>query len=207
MILPPLPKGLRNGRLTVIEFQRDPRRPQHPVYLCRCDCGQTAKVARANMARTHSCGCIKREMLQAKATHGMSSSPEYHTWADIKARCSRPKRREFGAYGGRGITVCLRWIDSFENFYADMGPRPSRKHSIDRIDANGNYEPNNCRWATAKEQRINQRRVTLHTFNGVTGTLKDLAKHAGISYTAVRQRIHSLKWTLDKALTKPSQRS
>jgi hypothetical protein len=160
MKLPTLPRGQRFGRLTVLAFRRDPKRPKYPFYRCRCDCGQVLNVQRSNLGKTtNSCGCIKREMLAAKATHGMSESREYFTWSGIKDRCSRFRRKDYARYGGRGITVCQRWLDSFENFYADMGPRPSKYHSIDRIDPDGNYEPRNCRWATPREQRINQRRM------------------------------------------------
>lgn len=99
--------------------------------------------------------------------------------------------------------MCERWLESFENFFADMGLRPTPRHSIDRIDANGNYEPSNCRWANAKTQRINQRRMVFYTHNGQTGTLKDLARHFGLSYTAVRQRVTLMGWPIARALATP----
>jgi hypothetical protein len=195
--------GDRHGRLTLLEFIPGGK---HPKVRCRCDCGTEKVIQRDNLGRTHSCGCIKREMLQAKATHGMSQSPEFRIWADMRQRCQNPSNYRFPEWGGRGVTVCGRWDASFSAFYADMGQRPSSRHSIDRIDNNGHYEPTNCRWATAKQQRENQRRTKMYTFNGMTGTLKDLARHAGIRYSAVHQRVTKMQWPLDKALTKPSQR-
>lgn len=95
--------------------------------------------------------------------HGLRTSPEYTAWVGMKGRCNNPNRREYKHYGARGIKVCERWINSFTNFYKDMGVKPSAKHSLDRIDFNGNYEPGNCRWATSLEQRANQRRMHCKT--------------------------------------------
>ncbi len=202
MIKPLILPGTKHGRLTVLAFERDD--PKHPHYRVRCECGTEKLIQRGNLDRTHSCGCIKREMLQAKATHGRSHTPEWTAWVDMIARCSRATCTGYANYGGRGITVCERWRE-FTNFYADMGLKPTPKHTIDRIDNDGNYEPSNCRWATRKVQRVNQRRVQILTFRGVTGTLKDLAEHFGISYTAAHQRRYTLHWTLDRILTTPAQ--
>jgi hypothetical protein len=98
-----------------------------------------------------------RERILERRKRGNTTKPEYVTWVNIKQRCDNPAIRSFRWYGARGITVCARWRDSFANFLADMGPRPSPKHSIDRINNNGNYEPNNCRWATKQEQTANMR--------------------------------------------------
>lgn len=194
--------GSTHGRLTIVGYESNGK---HPRALVRCSCGTEKAVQIDNLARTHSCGCIKREMLAAKATHGLSQSSEYHAWAGMIDRCRRVGRHDFARYGGRGVRVCERWLESFPAFYADMGPRPSGKHSIDRINTDGDYEPSNCRWATAKEQRVNQRRQTLHTHHGVTGTLKDLALHFGMPYGAVSQRVRTMKWSVHDALTKPIQ--
>lgn len=204
--MPRIEPGARFGRLTVLAYCQPQPDPKHPRYRCRCDCGTEKTFDGGNIERgvSTSCGCLRVEQLRARSiTHGGSNTAEYRIWFDMKERCGNKSKRDFMNYGGRGISVCSRWLGDFAAFYADMGPRPSTKHSIDRKDTNGHYEPDNCRWATATQQRENQRRTRLFTFNGHTGTLKDLARRAGISYTAVHQRVNTLGWTVDKALTTP----
>ena len=140
-------------------------------WNCQCDCGTTVVVFAQSLTRdgSQSCGCLRREMLsvsksgnQNSLKHGHttwhSQSPEYRAWAKMKDRCKNPTNPEWKNYGGRGITVCERWRESFENFLADMGLRPSSELSLDRIDNDGNYEAGNCRWATKSEQTYNRRR-------------------------------------------------
>ena len=146
--------GRTFGLLTVLG--RSPNRPpsKQAQWLCRCECGGEVVANGSNLRRgkTQSCGC-------GRIKHGLANkAPEYHVWEGIKQRCLNPDRAGYEYWGGRGITVCQRWME-FENFYADMGSRPGPGYSIERVDNDGNYEPGNCRWATASEQQRNTRRA------------------------------------------------
>lgn len=145
-------------RLTARE--RDISRTRRVYWICECECGSSASVAAADLKSGHtkSCGCLNSESRKSKALrHGYNRTTTYVCWSNMLARCGNANRPDFKNYGGRGITVCERWLD-FANFLADMGEKPSGL-TIDRINNDGNYEPGNCRWATPSEQRRNQRPV------------------------------------------------
>lgn len=179
--------GERFGRWVIIE--RSISIPQKTgtkiLWLCVCDCGNNAWVQTTDLksGKSKSCGCFKREvMIERQSTHNKTGTPEYWCWAHIKSRCYNISDNAYYNYGGRGIKVCERWLNSFEIFLEDMGLRPSPLHSIDRFpDVNGDYKPSNCRWATILEQNRNQRKNKLIEFNGEFMLLVDWSKRFGVN--------------------------
>ena len=172
------------GRLTVVEFLGIHN--NSPYWKCACSCGSHKEIMASSIMRglTQSCGCLA---IDVATQHGDSHSPEYEAWAKLKFRCSSSKG-EYSRWSGRGIRVCERWQDSFDNFLADMGRRPSPDHSIDRIDNNSGYEPGNCRWATREEQQNNRSSVVLYEWNGRRLSLAAWSRETGISVYALRER-------------------
>ncbi len=183
-------------RLTVIAGPIRIGKTNQRAYTCRCSCG-SEKVFQAQKlysGHTRSCGCLRiDEQRERSITHGKSKCPEYPSWAAMKARCLNPDNWKYCDYGGRGITICERWLgkDGLVNFRSDMGDRPSRNHSIDRIDPNGNYEPSNCRWATHKQQMNNRRNTVLITHLGKTQSAMEWHRETGIPYTTLLTRLKS----------------
>lgn len=140
-----------------------------------------------------------------KKTHGMSFSKEYFSWRCMLARCHNPKDVDYSRYGGRGIKVYEEWKHSFELFYKDMGPKPSDKHSLDRIDNEGNYGPSNCKWSTALEQSANRRNNIYLELNGKKMLISHWDCYLGGSRGLVSDRLQS-GWTIEKALTTPAKK-
>ncbi len=165
--------------------------------MCRCDCENELAVLSANLTsgRTRSCGCGHAK------THGMHNTKTYHAWESLKARCLNEKSAQYPDYGGRGITVCERWM-RFENFYDDMGETPVSL-TLDRIDNDKGYEPGNCRWTDRLTQQANRRVARLLTFHGATKTMEQWAKQYGIGSGTLHQRIFVLGWDMERALTTP----
>lgn len=178
--------------------------------LCRCECGTVREFRKRHVLshKTRSCGCLLREKIAtgclSRKTHGRTRTPEYNAWNHIISRCTNPKDPRYKNYGGRGIKMCDRWRSSFEHFLADVGDRPTSKHSIDRWpDNDGNYEPGNVRWATRQQQSRNRTDNRLVTFDGRTQTMADWAEEIGMTQWALSQRLNRLGWSLERALTTP----
>lgn len=194
--------GIKFGRLTVVNFSR--RNEAGAAYVnCICNCGKAKEVKSSCLVggMTQSCGCFLTESNIARCvTHGKSKSCEFRIWSGMKRRCFFVKDKDYHKYGGRGITVCERWLHSFVNFYQDMGERPEGT-TLDRIDNNGNYCPENCRWATDKTQARNRRTNLLITFNGATKTLAEWAEQYSLNWNTLRSRIMERGWSIERALT------
>lgn len=204
--LRPLPPhdltGQRFGRLLVTGLSESRREIGRVFWSCRCDCGQTRELTTSALRQGghQSCGCLRRD---SPRTHGKSGTKEYRAWPAIRRRCGNPRDAAYQLYGGRGITVCERWQESFEAFLDDMGPAPSPKHSIDRIDNDGPYSPENCRWATQTEQMRNIRSNRLIAYDGRTQPLTAWAEECGVSAPTLWARIVTYGWTPERALTTP----
>lgn len=199
--------GQRNGRLVAIKMCGRHANGK-PLWLCQCDCGNQKIVegrALCGAYGTRSCGCLLPDMNKLRPVrdsfnikHGESKrktgpkSPEYVAWSSMNQRCSDSSWIGWINYGGRGIKVCATWKTSYESFLADMGRKPSPKHSLDRIDVNGNYTPENCRWADDKRQANNRRNTQYAAINGVRMTCAEISEQFNISPRTVANWIISV---------------
>jgi hypothetical protein len=197
--------GQRFDRLQVISYDGVLR--SKPKWICRCDCGTMLSV-RGDMLKcgnTRSCGCKKIDSATLHGhTHSGNKPPSktYNSWQAMIARCTNPKTAHYDRYGGAGITICARWLQSFVNFLADMGERPEG-HTLDRFPNKiGNYEPGNCRWATPQQQQCNMRTNRLLTIGDRTMSISEWADHIGIPRTVIQDRLR-LNWTAKQAISMP----
>lgn len=193
------------GRLTVIKhIGKD--KYNNAVWKCKCSCGNVINVRGATLrnGRAKSCGCLHKEMTKQLAKnniiHNMSNTRLYRVWQSIKSRCYYNKNNRYKDYGKRGIKVCDEWLNDFQAFYDwAMSNGYNDSLTIDRIDVNGNYEPNNCRWATSKEQQRNKRNNKNYTINGETHCLSEWCEILKLNYNTVSTRLHR-NYTIEKAL-------
>lgn len=200
--------GATCGRWTVVAYSHSKDRITY--WHCVCSCGKTAVVNGMSLrsGRSQSCGCLHRERQATRLhKHGHAKPgnwhPLYTIWAQMKSRCYSTTARGYANYGGRGVTVCDRWRESFEAFLADMGDRPSPEHTLDRYPNNdGNYEPGNCRWATPAQQQRNKRNNRLLTCGGKTLCVQEWAELLGVRPNNIMTRLR-LGWTAEEALAIP----
>lgn len=161
-------------------------------------------VDNINRGKTLSCGCLHREVMSARATHGRSRTTEHRIWLSMKRRCLDPANKAYKNYGGRGITVCQSWL-KFEEFFSDMGLRPDPSMSIERRDNNAGYCPENCYWGTREEQANNKRNSLLLTFRGETLTVAMWQKRLGFRGAVVYERL-KMGWSIERSLTEPCRK-
>ena len=195
--------GQRFGRLTVIERAKNTKNNK-AQWLCECDCGNKKVVSAANLKNggTISCGCRSKEAKFIK--HGKSNDRLYKRWTAIKRRCYDKRCVNYKNYGGRGIKVCDEWLNSFQSFYDwSVANGFADSLTLDRIDVNGNYEPNNCRWVTIEVQSNNRRNNHLLTYNGETHTMSEWSSILGIERYILNNRIVAQHWAVERALTTP----
>lgn len=194
--------GKTFGRLTVVSRAGSNER-NNATWNCVCICGNTCIVVGTCLITKHtaSCGCLQKDN---RVTHGKHKTQEYSTWAAMKKRCTNPNSVDYHNYGGRGITVCKRWLDSFENFLEDMGERPNNNSQIDRINTNKGYSKKNCRWATPIENTRNRRNNIKITYKGETKTLSEWVTVLGIPRNTINNRILR-GWSIVDTFEKPIQ--
>lgn len=198
------------GRLTVVKYVGIVKgnRQSYSSWECKCECGNTVVVPayRLRDGSTRSCGCLQKDAVRktgaSKKTHGQSNTREYRIWQQLINRCYNQAVRNYNRYGGRGITVCDRWRESFENFIEDMGTRPSPSHSIDRKDNNLGYCKENCRWATKQEQARNKSTTVWIEHDGKRMSAPDWSDVTGIKTTTLIAR-KVAGWTDEQIVTLP----
>ena len=196
--------GQKFNKFTILEFNGK-HKSGHLTALCKCDCGniRTISLSDLKLNRSKSCGCIRKEAKQLfKKDHGMTNTKEFKTWAGIKIRCYNKNYKSYNYYGGKGVTMCNRWLNSFRNFLEDMGFAPTNKHSIDRIDSNGNYEPNNCKWSTLIEQANNKSNNKFYEYNGEIKSVPYFSRKYNIPMGRLYERLKA-GYSIKDAIEQP----
>lgn len=198
--------GMQIGRLNVVgPCGKD--RYGNPKFRCICECGNEVITlgTKLNQGLKLSCGCLQKEKAKAcMTTHGKTKTRIYNIWNAMIQRCNNPNAISYKRYGGRGISVCDEWKDHFENFLEWSMANGYRDNlSIDRIDNNGNYNPDNCRWATVSEQANNTRRSRIITYNGITKTAKEWADYFGFNYKYFHEKLKKSDWSIETVLNIP----
>ena len=202
------------GRLTVVkraEDRIDKKGKHHIMWECRCACGNTKVVSRNDLTKkngTKSCGCLRIEKTKERRTkHGLRNTRLYRIWANIKVRCYNPKKDNYSYYGKEGIAMCQEWLNNFENFYKWSIENGYQSNlTIDRINNQGNYEPSNCRWVTAKQQQNNKNNNHLIEYKGETHTLTEWSEMLNINCRTLHKRLVYLNWSIEKALNTPTRK-
>jgi hypothetical protein len=199
--------GKRFGRLTVIE-EIDDSKTKRPRWLCRCECGNKRIVRGISLRKgdTKSCGCLKKELAkklsEAKVTHGSSKTRLYRVWYEMRCRCYKKSSPDYPRYGGRGINVCYKWRKSFIPFREwAIANGYNENLTLDRINNESDYSPDNCRWVTRETQNNNTRRNYYITYNGETLTLSQWSKKCGINKNTLHSRLTKYGWSAERALT------
>jgi len=200
--------GVKYGMLTV-ESVDSISVTNYTKATCRCECGGTRTTDFKNLKRNPkiNCGCTGRKTsTRSKEKHGMRWTPEYNCWLQIMSRCHNEKSDAYPLYGAVGIHVCERWRNSFADFYADMGDRPTPQHSIDRFpDLNGNYSPGNCVWSSKRDQRLHQKRTIFYEFRGESRPMVEWWEMLNLEKTALYQRIVKRSWSVEESISTPKQ--
>ena len=201
-------KGCKFGKLQVLGKSQYKTKFGHPLWECKCDCGNHTLVLATKLINGHtkSCGCLKKERAsELNLKHNMRHNSIYNTWTNMKSRCTNPNNNSYKYYGGRGITICEEWMDASEFIKWAIESGYEDGLTIDRIDVNGNYEPSNCRWVTMCEQMNNMNSNRFLTYNGETKTVTEWSRIVGINQFTLFKRL-DLGWSIEKALTTSVQK-
>lgn len=208
--------GQKFGKLTVIKRTTNSKWNE-TRWICKCECGKETITTYGKLAYNHkkSCGCILKEVVsKTHSKHKLRKDRLYNIWAKMKQRCYNTNNKSYKNYGGRGIKICKEWLEEengFINFYKwainngykeHLEKFGSKNTTIDRIDVNGNYEPNNCRWATQREQSLNRRSNVFISYNGETKTISEWVEKTNLTYSSIKHRLKR-GWSIERTLTTP----